>query len=97
MRKFRKKPLEVEAYQMWQGRRQYESLWPDWLRDAFNKDFQTPGALYASTRIGGELCLRTHEGEKLVNWDDWIIQGVQGELYLCKPDHFEATYEPVNE
>ena len=31
-----------------------------------------------------------------VSWDDWIIQGVKGELYACKPDIFAATYEPVD-
>lgn len=39
----------------------------------------------------------TLEGNHLVTWDDYIIRGVQGELYPCKPDIFEATYEPVEE
>jgi hypothetical protein len=32
-----------------------------------------------------------------VSENDWIIKGVKGELYPCKPDIFEATYEPVDE
>ena len=33
----------------------------------------------------------------IIDWDDYIIQGVQGELYPCKPDIFEATYEKVED
>ena len=39
----------------------------------------------------------TLEGTMRANIGDWIIRGVQGELYPCKPDIFEATYEPVKE
>jgi hypothetical protein len=35
------------------------------------------------------------EGVMHVNWDDWIIRGVKGELYACKPDIFAMTYEAV--
>jgi hypothetical protein len=35
------------------------------------------------------------EGKHLVGWGDYIIQGVKGELYPCKPDIFEMTYEEV--
>lgn len=37
----------------------------------------------------------TLEGKHLVSWGDWIIRGVKGELYPCKPDIFAATYEKV--
>jgi len=36
----------------------------------------------------------TLEGIHRVNWGDWIIRGVQGELYPCKPEIFAATQEP---
>lgn len=39
--------------------------------------------------------VETLEGGHIVTPGDWIIQGVQGELYPCKPDIFEAIYEPV--
>ena len=39
------------------------------------------------------LRIRTVEGTMLVNPGDWIIKGVQGEFYSCKPDIFEETYE----
>jgi len=41
----------------------------------------------------GTLSIGTLEGQHLVSWGDWIIQGVKGELYPCKPDIFDATYE----
>jgi hypothetical protein len=46
--------------------------------------------------LGGEnLYIETLEGTMRADLGDWIIQGVKGELYPCKPDIFEATYEPV--
>ena len=42
---------------------------------------------------GGKLRVATLEGDMFVSPGDWIIRGVKGELYPCKPDIFEATYE----
>ena len=96
--KFRKKPIVVEAFQMTQKRRWDNSEWPEWLHRAWNEDSDV-GSLYInesdSTRT--ELCIGTPEGPHTISWDDWIIQGVRGELYLWKPDAFEATYEPVDD
>jgi hypothetical protein len=39
--------------------------------------------------------IHTLEGEMSVNYGDWVIKGVIGEFYACKPDVFEATYEEV--
>jgi hypothetical protein len=41
--------------------------------------------------------IHTLEGDHLANIGDWIITGVQGELYPCKPDIFQQTYEPVDD
>ena len=41
----------------------------------------------------GALMIRTLEGDMRVSYGDWIIKGVSGELYPCKPDIFEMTYE----
>jgi hypothetical protein len=43
----------------------------------------------------GELVVATLEGAMRARTGDWIIQGVQGEFYPCKPDIFAATYEEV--
>ena len=44
---------------------------------------------------GGGLVIKTLEGEHLANIDDYIIRGVHGEFYPCKPDIFRETYEEV--
>lgn len=90
MGKYRKKPVVIEAFRL--GKE-----WPDWWADAvsansaitFNEDpFQYSGGPdYAF--------IRTLEGEMRAERGDWIIRGVQGEIYPCKPDIFEATYEPA--
>lgn len=43
----------------------------------------------------GDLTIRTLEGDMHATKGDWIIQGIKGEFYPCKPDIFEATYEPA--
>jgi hypothetical protein len=48
-------------------------------------------------QTSGKICIRTLEGVHSVSWDDWIIKGVAGELYPCKPVIFEASYEPADD
>lgn len=47
--------------------------------------------------LGGALEIHTPEGIMKAVCGDWIIRGIKGELYSCKPDIFEATYEEVEE
>lgn len=98
MHKFRKKPVVVEAFQMTKERRMENSEWPEWLNHAWNKDYDIPGSLFRQ-RIDADLpdplAIRTLEGVHIVQWGDWIIRGIKGELYPCKPDIFAATYEPA--
>ncbi len=49
----------------------------------------------SGARIG--LLIPTLEGLMTAREDDWIIKDIQGDIYLCKPDIFEATYTPVEE
>ena len=44
-----------------------------------------------------EISIPTLEGTMIANPGDWIITGIKGEQYPCKPDIFEATYEPVTQ
>ncbi len=44
-----------------------------------------------------EMVISTLEGDMIASPGDWIITGVNGEQYPCKPDIFEKTYEPVND
>ena len=95
--KYRKKPVVIEAFQMTKERRTDNRDWPEWLNRAWNMDFANAGAVscedYPNSTGTDRLVIRTLEGVHLVDWNDWIIQGVKGELYPCKPDIFAATYE----
>ena len=101
MAKFRKKPVVIEAFQMTKERRTSNADWPDWLHAAWQANFAEPGAVSSEDHPNStgtdRLVIQTLEGQHTVSWDDWIIQGVAGELYPCKPAIFEATYEPVDE
>lgn len=102
MAKYRKKPVVIEAFQMTKERRWNNSEWPSWLHEAWNKEPKDEGCLFCVDDDGmvgpGEnLCITTLEGTHAVTFGDYIIQGVQGEIYPCKPNIFEATYERVEE
>jgi hypothetical protein len=84
MAKFRKKPVVVEAYCYDQKPKNYR---PDWL---------TAAIIAEKVTTFPEFCnIWTLEGTMRCDLGDWIIQGVHGELYPCKPDIFAATYEPA--
>ncbi len=101
MPKFRKKPVVIEAFQMTKEASGDNSNWPNWLHSAWNKDFSEEGSLscvdYPYSDGTDNLQIKTLEGVHTVGWGDYIIQGVMGELYPCKPDIFEATYEAVDD
>jgi len=95
----RKKPVEVEVFQMTEESRRDLNTWPSWLHKAWNEDAGAPGSLFPDPRDSEwhRLCIGTLEGSLEVSWDDWIIQGVEGEIYPCKPSIFEKTYDLVEE
>lgn len=82
--KFRKKPIVIEAVRV---SHVFDGNCPKWL-------YQSDTLFHAADRT---MTVQTLEGPLLAREDDWIIQGVNGELYPCKPDIFEKTYEPVEE
>lgn len=90
--KYRKKPMEVEAYQYTGHFRQIRQT-PEWIVDAIKA-----GILHfnrVSFESQPELFLDTLEGTHRVRIGDYIVKGVRGELYNCKPDIFELTYEKI--
>ena len=97
MSMFRKKPVVIEAFEMTKEHRASNADWPEWMHRAWQLDRETPGSLYPTEEGTGDgtLSIGTLEGQHLVSWGDWIIQGVKGELYPCKPDIFAATYDAV--
>ncbi len=86
MAKYRKKPVVIEAlkYQAELGNNRVVN----WLA-------QQGANISDWLFFDGEITIPTLEGKMKVSDGDWIIKGVKGEFYPCKPDIFEATYEPV--
>lgn len=94
MASFRKRPVVIEAIQ-WTGTNTDEVL-------AFGNTGPAPlwGDDFKIDADKSEVLIRTLEsggGWFHVGLNDWIIRGVQGEFYGCKPDVFEATYEPAGD
>ena len=89
MAKYRKRPIEIEAVRCADALSNATNDWnalPSWLRDAYEGGRVLFGA--------GEIVISTLEGKMTANRADWVIRGVAGEIYPCKPDIFEKTYEP---
>lgn len=94
-----KKPVQIQAIQMpdskwWQSYRQH----PEHTRDTaqlLNIAFFGGDAIKDETDDG--LMIATLEGPLLARPSDWIIRGINGEFYPCKPDIFERTYDTVME
>ena len=78
--KFRKKPVVIEAIQ---------------FKNANFNEIETFVGGDAEFR-DGNLVVATLEGAMRASPGDWIIKGVKGEFYPCKPDIFAATYDPVD-
>lgn len=80
MAKYCKKPVEIEAIQ-WNGENESEI-----------KAFVGDAAQFTAT----SLAIKTLEGTMIAQVGDFIIRGVDGEFYPCKPDIFEKTYDKVD-
>jgi hypothetical protein len=85
--KYRKKPVVIEAIQFKFGRAATIS---DWLGR------EHEGSKWCFDEPNQEFVIVTLEGKMRAKWDDFIIKGVKGEFYPCKPDIFEATYESAS-
>lgn len=84
MQKFKKKPVVVKAWQ-----NTLENRLKSVPEEIKTLSFEAKDDIYYS--------IETLEGKMTANPGDWIIQGVNGELYPCKPDIFEKTYELCDE
>lgn len=84
--KYRKKPVVIDATQFWP----WSQPWPEGVEQ------RSLGG--SPDTIDGEQVqwfVKTLEGEHIATPGDWIITGVKGERYPCKPDIFSAAYEPA--
>ena len=79
---YRKKPVVIEAFKYRSGEQRSEVA-----QDVIDGNVRYPE--------DGTMLIKTLEGEMCARPGDWIIRGVKGELYPCKPDIFAATYEPA--
>ena len=91
MARFRKKPVVIEAYEF--HNRVGPDTRPAWIIEAVAAGVV---AFHPSLDAPGFLTIDTLEGQMRADSGDWIIKGVKGELYPCKPDIFEATYDPAD-
>ena len=85
---YRKKPVTLEAVQVtWPDGTQVN---PPWLTKAIGE-----GTVYWQGGDDPHYSIETLEGVMRANIFDWLIQGVKGEIYPCKPDIFAELYEAV--
>ncbi|WP_445671759.1 hypothetical protein [Paenibacillus sp. FSL L8-0708] len=87
MAKYRKKPVVIEAFKWTGGPDQAED--PQWIIERIK--------MGQVSFANGLMYIKTLEGIMESQPGDYIIRGVKGEIYPCKPDIFEATYEEVVE
>ena len=83
IKSYRKKPITIQAIQ-WTGKNKKEI-------------YSFAGIEALAVNNSDELVIHTLEGNMIAFKDDYIIRGVKGEFYPCKPDIFEETYEEVKE
>ena len=89
--KYRKKPVVIEAMQVLDDLASHQAI-RAWARDSVAEGERIPVSI---TAFDSHMVIHTLEGDMRADLGDWIIKGVQGEFYPCKPDIFEATYESV--
>ena len=89
--KYKKKPVTIEAFQL----NDRGLISEDWFWDAVS---QNTIIIHNFGKYNDEAAwceIKTLEGTMVANPGDYIIKGVKGEIYPCKPDIFEKTYEVV--
>ncbi|HEM6438279.1 hypothetical protein QQY84_03670 [Streptococcus suis] len=93
--RYRKKPVEIEAVKLEDNKQSIinaiEFVYNVGMEtNALGMDFEIN-----KVRSDGGLIINTLEGNMLASFGDYIIKGIAGEFYPCKPDIFIETYEPV--
>jgi hypothetical protein len=86
--KYRKKPIVIDAWK-WGG------VWNAEMKALVLISDYKIVPVKDGNRVAW-ISISTLEGDMRADPGDWIIRGIKGEFYPCKPDIFEATYEPVN-
>lgn len=99
--KYRKRPVEIEAMQLVGDNADMFAVY-QWVEEHTQGSFAhdtiaVPASGVSIDPATGFMLIATLEGVMQAKPGDWIIRGVQGEFYPCKPDVFTATYEPVEQ
>lgn len=97
MPKYRKKPIVVEAKQWWKISSCFPHVYQHTLITAESKNLPRKICEQCGRDLWTHGKIATLEGEHIVCPGDWIITGVAGEYYPCKPSIFEQTYELVED
>lgn len=84
---FRKKPVVIEAMQLVDNLGNHHDI-AKWIASC--------GGRVVIPGLDPYLLIETLEGDMRADIGDWVIRGVRNEFYPCKPDVFEATYEPAD-
>ena len=91
--KFRKKPIVIDAVQ-WNGKNFDEIM--NFMQYFHGNKFNYENAEEQAYKTK-QLTIQTDEGLMTASLNDWIVKGVKGEFYPCKPDVFELTYEKIDD
>lgn len=98
MKRFRKKPVEVEAVQ-WDGTAEGASDIIDWiLGNGQSATYMCSDPVRCRDTSGDTphtISIRTLEGDMTVSLNDYVIKGTRGEFYPCKPEPFSDTFEEI--
>jgi hypothetical protein len=92
--RFRKKPIVIEAIQFTQEMYDLGGSISNAIEGVICDSVEYGNGMKEPPTAYG-FSVQTLEGNMKVNIGDWIITGIKGEKYPCKPDIFEATYEPA--
>lgn len=98
--KFRKKPVVIDAIAFTGDLEAVETFLAQWHdknddRPVWEAQGVWPGVMYTKEGPLQGLRIETLEGDMILRPGDYLIRGVNGEFYPCKPDIFAKTYEPV--
>lgn len=90
--KFTKKPVTIDA---WKIENLLHAAANDWkgLPDSVKESYEKGDIIFAD----GEIHIKTLEGTMIGGVQDYLIQGIKGEFYPCKPDIFVGSYSPADE
>lgn len=91
MFKYRKKPVEIEAFQLAEDDGTLTLAYPQWFLKAIRQGEIVPQPNSSC------VVIPTLEGAMTASEGDWIIRGVKGELYPCKDEIFQLTYDKVED